>query len=288
MLDEGAVRLIQSTAVQANGVQEVNEFIPQLAVPDGISLTDAEHLQKGRSRFRGTFSTVALAEFSAYVAARSAALDSQLPDNRLPGTDVVSAFVNADNGTAEAFFNLGTAASPGHADDKAVLTLRHTAAYVAMAAIAGKTLKQRALAEWLEDWFDVVSPVYADASPTGTPTLSAAIAAIRDITIHAKAESNSVTGDLHAARSSLEEIEARSKKTLPSGFKFAAKPYDGFTERTFTLRLAVMPQANADPLLTLRIVGLDDITEKVGQEFEEKVKAAVPTSVKVYRGTFKP
>lgn len=286
MFTEEALRLVQATAVQANGVQEINTFIPQLAVPDGVKLSNAEHLQEGRSRFRGRYSTTRLAEFNAYTKARHEAIADSASE--FAGAGKTSTFVNADNGTAVAFFNLGDVSNPGHADDAAVLSLAKTAAYAALLSIAGKQLKQRQLAEFLEDWFDIVAPTYSEASPEkGTPGLSAAIAAIRDITIAAKAEATSVQGDLNASRTALEEVEARSRKTLPTGFLFAASPYEGFLQRTFTLRLSVLPQEK-DPLLTLRIVGLADIDERVGQEFEDKVRSGMPEGVSTYRGVFTP
>lgn len=286
MFTEEALRLLQRTAVEANGVSKVDTFIPQLAVPHGITLEDAEHLQAGRSRFRGKYATSAIAEFNSYTGARHVDAAGRVPNP--PGLGHTSVFVNADAGTAAAFFNLGTPADPGHGDDVALLSLKNTAAYAALMGVAGKQLKQRQLAEFLEDWFDIVAPVYPVDSPSSpTPSLSTAIAAIRDITISAKAEQNSVQGDLSASRSALEEVEARSKKQLPSGFTFAAAPYDDFLVRTFNLRLAVLPQEK-DPLLTLRIVGLADVQERVAKEFEQKVRNGVPTGVNVYRGTFTP
>ncbi len=289
MFTQDALQLLQSTAVQAEGVKKIDTFIPQLAVPGGISMEDAEHLQPGRSRFRGKYSTSALAEFNAYTKARHEAVANTGSSSGLvAGAGSTSVFVNADNGSAAAFFNLGGPLNPGHADDIAVLSLKHTAAYAALIGINGKQLKQRQLAEFLEDWFDIVTPIYPESSAEASaPSVSAAIAAVRDITIAVKGEQNSVQGDLNASRSALEEVEARSKKQLPSGFYFAASPYDGFLSRTFNLRLAVLPQEK-DPLLTLRIVGLADVAEKIGKEFEDKVRYGVPDDVAVYRGSFSP
>lgn len=287
MFSEEALQLLQSTAVKAGGVKTIDTFMPQIAVPEGINLEEVEHLQPGRSRFRGRYSTSTLAEFSAYTTARHATAPSASGASII-GSGSTSVFVNADADRAKSFFNLGSVENPGHADDVAVLSLKHTAAYAALLDINGKQLKQRQLAEFLEDWFDVVTPVYPESWPhADVPSITAAIAAIRDITIAAKAEQNSVQGDMGASRSALEEVEARSKKQLPSGFFFAAAPYDGFNVRTFNLRLAVLPQEK-EPLLTLRIVGFADVAEKIGQEFEKRVRDGVPDSVKVYRGTFDP
>ncbi len=286
MFNEEALDLLQRTAVRASGVVAVDTHKPQLAVPEGVVLKDIEHLQAGRSRFRGQYQTSMLAEFNSYTSKRHSDASGLAPAPA--GTGSTSVFVNADGASATAFFNLGAPTNPGHGDDIAVLTLRSTAAHAALMAIIGKQMKQRQLAEFLEDWHDIVLPVYPVDDPNApVPSLSAAIAAIRDITISAKAEQSSVQGDLSAGRTAIEEIEARSRKVLPTGFTFATEPYEGFLQRTFNLRLAVLPQEK-DPLLTLRIVGHADVQEKIAKEFEQKVRDGVPTGVNVYRGTFAP
>lgn len=288
MFTQEALDLIQRTAVQARGVSKGPTELPTLVLPNregGIGVIDAEPWQKGRSRFRGMYSTNTLAEFVNYVKARADALGNTPTPPDPPGLYPISVFVNAENDSAESFFNLGSIQSPGHADDRARLTLRKTAAFAALLKIIGNPWKQRQLAEFCEDWFDVMSPIYGGDNPD-QPSMTKAIAAIRDITIASKAEANSVQGDMNASRSALEEIEAKSKKQLPYGFSFATAPYDGFIERTFALRLSVLPQEK-EPLLAVRIVGLGDVTERIGQEFEKKVRDGLP-GVAVYRGAFSP
>lgn len=258
-------------AERASFIGKIETVIPAY-VHDG-SAVSLEHLQAGRSRFRGSYKTNTLAEFIVYTKTRV--------DSQADGNGPASVFVNAEGGAATAFFNLGNASAPGHADDRASLDLRRTAAFTALLEIAGKQLKQKQLAEFLEDWFDVVEPLGSD-----NITVTSAIAAIRDITITSKGEQTSVQGDLQASRSALEEIEAKSRRQLPTGFHFITAPYDGFTQRPFNLRLAVLPQ-DKEPLLTLRIVGLSDVFEKIGQEFESELRNRL-TGVNVYRGTFTP
>lgn len=60
-----------------------------------------------------------------------------------------------------------------------------------------------------------------------------------------------------------------------------------FAERTFRLRLAVLPQEK-EPLLCLRIVGYSDVAERIAQEFEEKVREGVRDNAQVFRGSFSP
>ncbi|MGA3683876.1 DUF2303 family protein, partial [Pseudomonas graminis] len=73
--------------------------------------------QAGRSRFRGTYTNHALADFSTYVADRAAA--------------GARGFINQEEMSCVLLFNLGTASEPGRADDRAVLKLKATAGFTA-------------------------------------------------------------------------------------------------------------------------------------------------------------
>jgi hypothetical protein len=56
--------------------------------------------------------------------------------------------------TARSVFNIGTLDNPGHADNVASITLKKTAPFRALLQIDGRRLKQKQIAEWLEDWSD--------------------------------------------------------------------------------------------------------------------------------------
>jgi uncharacterized protein YfdQ (DUF2303 family) len=282
MFTDEALALLQRTAVKASEVEVLEAGdIPTLITRDrDTALVSIEHLYHKRSRYRGRFVTNTLAELLAYIAARQG---EPLPF----GPAVV--FIDSESGSAETFFNLGTVANPGHGDDRGSLNLRRTAGFKAMLdfTAAGKQHKQRQVAEWLEDWFEVITPLYPENAGVTVPSLTAAIAAIRDITVAARGEHNSVQGDMAASRSVMEEVEAKSKKVLPVGFVFKVAPFDGFEVRTFALRLAVLPQEK-EPLLSLRLVGLDDVKEKIAQEFETRVRDGVTPTTQVHRGVFTP
>jgi len=272
MFTEEALSLIQTTAIRACAVRTLETSHPTVALPDGIKLQSIEHLHQRRFRFRGTYSTSVLADFCGLAKGRAT---DQAIDNP------VSVFVNADDGEAKAFFNLGTPENPGHADDVALLRLDKTAAYAAALAINSKNMTQKALAEWLEDWFDILTPIASHGDAAATVTQ--AIAAVRDITISTKGERNSIQNEMNASRSALEEIEAKSRKQLPVGFTFRAQPFAGFAERAFTLRLSVLPSDT--PLLALRIVGLDAAKESIANEFEGLVHERLE-GVRLFRGRF--
>ena len=269
MFDRDALELIQQTAVQAADIQTaLNDRV--IVIPDGVSLTSSEQYADGRFRYRGIYRTNTLGEMVAYTADRTA--------------DAV--FVNAEAGEAVAYFNLGTVENPGHADDIGRLTLKRTAGYEALLQHTSKPLKQRDLAEFLEDWFDLATPVYPEGDEPMRASITAAIAAVRDITITSAAETTSVEKELAVSGSAFAQVEAKSRNRLPTGFTFMVAPYEGFESRTFTLRLSVRADDKA-PVLALRIVGLGDVTEQIAAEFEQKLRAGLD-GVPVYRGTFTP
>lgn len=259
------VTQISSLAVEAAKQKLLGTHHPTYA-HDG-KIQSLELYSEFRSRFRGVYSTNVLAEFIHYVTAREVA---QPP----------SIFIASEQGTATAFFNLGTVQSPGHADDVAKLKLRQTPAYAAMLEFTQARHGQRQMAEWLEDWAFALTP------DSGLP-IQAAIAAVRDITVTTNGELNIVQDDLRARRSALEEIEAKSKRILPHSFEFWAAPFDGLLQRKFELRLSVIPTKDAPPSFGLRVVGLAETQEAIALEFEAKVRDGLH-NVNIYRGTFQP
>lgn len=275
MFTREALELIQKTAVQAAQVETVLDG-KVIVVPTDVELESAESYSGGRFRFRGTYRTNALGELIAYTAGRG------------PGFSEPCVFVDAENGKATAFFNLGDAENPGHGDDIALLNLKRTAGYDAMIC-ATAWMSQKHFAEFLEDWADLLSPLYPceEGEPVATGTLTSAIAAIRDITITKASETNSVEKELATRASAFASVEAKSRNRLPAGFRFITAPYDGFEARTFTLRMSVSTDAEKAPRLMLRIVGLSDVQEKIAQEFEAKLREGLP-GVPVYRGSFTP
>lgn len=118
-LSKEALELIQENAVAAAGIQ-----LPALGkvavVPQNFNVVDLERYQAGRNRFRGTYSTHSLADYSAYVVERA------VPAAR--------GFIDQDSMSCIVLFNIGTAEVPGHADDRAVLRLKASAAFAAVQA----------------------------------------------------------------------------------------------------------------------------------------------------------
>ncbi|MPR00729.1 DUF2303 family protein [Pseudomonas kitaguniensis] len=268
-LTKDAIQLITDTALEANG-KKLETLVPTVVLPESSKVIDLERFQAGRSRFRGTYSTHSLADFSAYVVER-AALGAR-------------GFIDQDAMSCVLLFNLGTAEVPGHADDRAVLKLKPTAGYTAAQQIGGRGISQKDLSDWIEDWHQYLTPVDEAGNPIA---VAKAIAAVRTITIKASSESESTVGETRASRSAMDQIEASSKETLPVSLQFRTVPFEGLTEQQITLRLSVIT-SGAVPVLKLRWVGEEVQREDIAQEFKTVLQGKIGESASLSIGAFDP
>ncbi|WP_296255575.1 MULTISPECIES: DUF2303 family protein [unclassified Pseudomonas] len=268
-LSKEAIQLITDTALEATG-KALPTFMPTAVLPEGAKVLDLEKYQALRSRFRGTFSTHSLADFGLYVTDRAG--------------DGARGFINQEDMSCVLLFNLGTTAVPGHADDRAVLKLKPTAGYTAVQRIAGERLAQKDLSDWIEDWHQYLTPVDDEGQPI---PVAKAIAAVRTITVKATSESETTVGDTSASRSAMDQIEARSKETLPAALQFHTIPFDGLTEQVITLRISVIT-SGAVPVLKLRWVGEEVQRESIAEEFKAVLEQKIGTAAKLSLGAFNP
>jgi uncharacterized protein YfdQ (DUF2303 family) len=181
-------------------------------------------------------------------------------------------------------FNLGTTAAPGHADDRAILRLKATAGYSAAQTIAGRAMSQKDLSDWIEDWHQYLTPVDDEG---GAIPVARAIAAVRTITIKATSESETTVGDTSASRSAMDQIEARSKETLPTALQFRVIPFEGLTEQQITLRVSVIT-SGSQPVLRLRWVGEEVQREDIAQEFKTVLQDKIGAAAALSLGAFDP
>lgn len=261
MFDENALKLIQDTAIQSTVAQNaVLIGTATLATSGNFKLHDIERFMPLRRRFAATMETSSLADFVAYVKKKAE------PISKVP------CFISPESLFASAIFDLGDATAPGHGEDRAKLVMKCTAPYAAMLSVDGGSLSQRALADFLVDWKDYLSPYDA----TGTPgehiyaPLTRALEAIRSVTVVSKSEAESSVSDFKGSVSTFDEIEAKSRATLPSGFEFTGVPHLGLPPVTFLLRLAVLPgDGKSAPVLRLRIVQKEMMQERVLNDFKQ-------------------
>lgn len=252
MLPLETLTRIEKLVTEAAAPVVLETHKPALLI-DG-KVVDIEHLSEGRSRFRGQFSTSVLSEFAAY-----------LRDHSGVASDL---FISPDKAIAIAYLNLGDANDPGHGDWKAQLSLKETAAYAAALMACGSRFTQREMAEWAEDWAGNLTAFNGE----NQVPLSAAIAAIRNITIAAKKDVTNTDEDFGAKRSALEQIEARGAGGMPTHFLLTTVPYTGFTVRDIKLRLSVI--TGDSPALKLRIVGKEQQHEAILTEFKGRLQDA--------------
>jgi len=267
-MDESAIKLIQQTAVDADSDRMPSEFACRLvALPDNYEVHDLEKYMSGRERFRGTYATQSISDFVAYVKARKG-----------------EGYIDADKHQAVVFFNLGTNDEPGHADHRAVLTLKPTAAFNAMLKADGAKADQRSTIDWLEDWAGNLRAITQDGAEMAA---SLAISAVRSVTVEAKKSSEHTQGDFNVAKSTLEQVEASSRVGLPAGFEFTCEPYLGLPSRSFFLRLSVNTGGDK-PMLALRIVRREAQEEAIAQDFKRVLLNEVGEDAALTIGTFTP
>jgi len=264
-----AIQLITDNAMIATA-KALDTNNPVVVLPAGAKVFDLEQFSAGRSRFRGTFSTNSLVDFSKYVIDRNVA-DAQ-------------GFINQDEMTCSVLFNLGDVLAPGHADDRAALKLKATAGYQAVQAINGRAMSQKDMSDWIEDWHSTLTAVGADNQDI---SLVKAIAAVRTISVKATSESDHTVSETRASRSAMDAIEATSKETLPTSLIFSVVPFEGLSVREIILRISVIT-SGAQPALKLRWVGEDVQREEIAQEFKSVLDAQIGEAAKLALGTFSP
>jgi uncharacterized protein YfdQ (DUF2303 family) len=264
-----AIQLITDTALIATA-KALDTNTPTVVLPEGAKIVSLEQYSAGRSRFRGTFCTNSLLDFSKYVTDRNVA-DAQ-------------GFINQDEMTCSVLFNLGTEEVPGHADDRAVLKLKATAGYQAVHAISGRAMSQKDMSDWIEDWHSTLSAVGEDLQDI---SIVKAIAAVRTITIKASSESDHTVRETGAIRSAMDAIEASSKEILPTSLVFSVVPFEGLSVREIVLRISVIT-SGAQPALKLRWIGEEVQREEIAQEFKSVLEAQVGNAAKLALGTFNP
>lgn len=120
-----------------------------------------------------------------------------------------------------------------------MLKLKPTAAYQAVQAISGRSMSQKDMSDWIEDWHSTLSAVGDELQNI---PLAKAIAAVRTITVKASSESDHTVSETRASRSAMDAIEATSKETLPTSLIFSAVPFEGLQIREIILRISVHHQ----------------------------------------------
>lgn len=269
MFDKDAItELTKAEAITAAAAALTNQVDTLVALPEDFKLHDLESYLVNRRRVRGSMSTSTVKDFAAYASAYK--------------QDGATVFVDVDQMTATAVLNLGTPSEPGHADNKAVLQPKKSAAYRALVSIAtGQGLKQTQAAEFLEDWPEHIE-CFNDAGKVSPPQ---AIAAIRKLTIESMRKLESSEQNLSASKSAFESVQATSSDPIPTLIYFKCVPYQDLSERLFVMRLGVLT-GNPTPMITLRITKQEMLAEEMACELAALVTVAIGESMPVILGQY--
>jgi len=266
-LTKEAIQHLQNTGTPYREVLTTN--VPVLAMPDSIGIHSLEKYQQNRSSFRGFFITSMIRQFSDYFE-QTDQLDA-------------SVFVDSAKMQAKTIFDLGSKDNPGHGHHFAVLELSPTAPYKEVISKEQMKLDQREMAELLEDWRDLITPLDAAGEPI---KIQSAIAAIRNVTIECKSALGSEQEAHRSSRTALETIEAKSKDVLPVMINFTCNPYPELTTREFYIRVNILT-GGREPIFSLRVTMMEDHRDQMAQEFSDLIKHSLPESTTVLIGDFK-
>lgn len=279
-MDHTAIQAIGQTAIEAAQANRLATDTPAVILTsrDGTQRIECiEHLQPGRSRYRGKYASNTLADFASYVVRTH---ENGLTQGQAQG------FIDPDNMACVAYFNLGDNEHPGHADHTASLKLKPSAAYAALRGALAKPHDQRSLHDFIEEWRDFIVPMTAGV-PDTTRTIPSVLAAVRSITIDKARSDTHDDRDFGATRSTMESVDAKSQHTLPTGLVFRCVPHEGLPSREFRLRLGV--STGGDKLvLVLRLQQAEAVQEAIAADFCAALSDKLRTACSLVLGTFAP
>lgn len=265
-MDSQAIEKIQAL-VHASQIGSPGTDVPTMLVPQGYNLASLEKYQEAPSRFRGTYATSSIEGYASYINAQAAA----------------SVFVDTDDMEALAFFDLGDAEAPGHAEHRARIVLMKTAPYVACLRAHGNAFGQKELAHWIEDWHHAIT---GEDSSGAEMTAKQLANAVRRIEVKATSERTHEEGDWNAKRTGLDAIDASAGQATPAFIRFSCLPYEGLSVRTFDLRVSILTD-DSKPRIKLRVIGLEGIQEEMAKEFKQVLERKLsPESARLLLGAF--
>jgi uncharacterized protein YfdQ (DUF2303 family) len=263
MFDKEAVIKLQEGASisQAQGAMMISSSTKDtVALPSDFKVHDLEKYLPTRRRARGNMQTESLKDFASYFA-----------NHKEEGATV---FVDQDKMRAVGVLNLGMPGAPGHADNTGTLSMVPTPAYDAFRDVCnGGARTQGQVAEWLEDWQDLIRCYHVGAEDMPSPELriQSAIAAVRNITIDSARKVESEEGQLSASKGSFESVKASSKHTLPTHIHLRTEAYAGMLQRVFIIRLGILTGGDKVSL-SLRPVKMEEHKQEMAEEFAEMVR----------------
>jgi uncharacterized protein YfdQ (DUF2303 family) len=252
-LDSSAIKQVKDLVLSGYHLADVQGLAcPTAILPENTAVASLEKFSLERFRFRGAMDTTSINDFVRYaIGYANTELNARC-------------FIDAENMRARSIFNIGTLDNPGHADNISTIQLKKTAPFSALLAINGDRLNQKQIAEWLEDWSDFLTAFDANGE---TMSIAQAAQAVRRVNIKQVSESAHEDEDFSGKKSLMESVEASSKDVMPVAFEFKCVPYEGLTERRFSLRNSLLK--SGEPMFVLRVVQLEAQEEAIANEFRD-------------------
>lgn len=234
---------------------------PAVVLPDDhkvVTLEALEKLEDQPRRFRGHFSTGDIAAFTAYINEHGKA------------ESVV--YVDDQNLSARAIMDQGKPGEPQWGEHTARIKLDDTEPYAALKSFCDSAHDQQDTAEWLEDWYPLLSFHSLNGEEEKDIPGGVALQAVRNLKIEAKAEVDSSQGDMQASMTRMEEIAARAKQgRMPDLVKMTCAPFHGLKERVISCRVSIITSSHEKPKLRLRIVGQKVLEQECAHEFAARI-----------------
>lgn len=269
-----ALQWIVQQAFDKTEVEKNTDF-PTAVLPDGMKIHNLEPFMKRRNTFRGLYKTRSIRDFL------------HACDQHKTG----ACYINPDEMTAAVIFDIGNEKAPGHCENRARLVMKATAAYLALDKIHSQRISQQDLAEFIEDWSDVISLA---ASNQIAMLSMEAVAAVRRVTVTTKQVGEHQVESFSQKKSGIEELDARSgEEDLPGFLYFSCVPYEGLNSYTFNFRISLVIEnqgregVKAEPKFILRPIKMEETVEQMGDEMFNIIDAGLP-DLDCFLGEFNP
>lgn len=272
MIEQEALKFLAVQAVQAAQAQAqyLGTHAPAVVI-DG-TIHGLEKFGAAPIRHRASFATRNLSAFVDY------SLNAAKSQGRPAGV-----FVDPEDMSAAAFYDLGDASDPKFSEDRGSLAMKKTAEYQSLLKVHELRLTQKQAADFLIDWAPNIALIDADGEELPH---ARALAALRSITVKVEGETHNEERDTGRTRSAFENAEAKSKEKLPAGIVFSCAPYVGLDDREINVRVSINTEGEK-PTITFRVVGLEKLGDVLGEELVEKLEGGLGDIAIVTVGSLK-
>lgn len=247
-----------SAAIATGAAMTANLGLVELAdrhavvIPEGYKLAPLEPLMDHPHDFSGHYKTHDVAAMEAFIDAYA--------------SDLTRVFVEPDEMAATTIFSFGEPHEPSWRKFRATLSLREAPEFEAIRALHGRAHKQREILDFIADWHPLLSFAGEDGQAM-TPAVATQRLQKLDSTTALTATAEET--DTAQARSLSERRSLTSSP--PTTMTLTTPLYLGMTPRTLAARLVYV--ADKEPVIKLRITGLDQARLDIAREFSERLQS---------------